>query len=136
MFDAKFAWVAQLVEHFPEEEGVGGSSPPPSTKYKKPRKGSFCIWCLGRKTLVCLSGGLEATELIFWSLSSDKICEWPTKNVSRFVNVMKQIATILGRAPARKAELCCVSELETCAEPAHLLNIGSSPSSKSAGSPI
>lgn len=25
------AWVAQLVEHFPEEEGVGGSSPPPST---------------------------------------------------------------------------------------------------------
>lgn len=26
------AWVAQLVEHFPEEEGVGGSSPPPSTE--------------------------------------------------------------------------------------------------------
>ena len=25
------AWVAQLVEHFPEEEGVGGSSPPLST---------------------------------------------------------------------------------------------------------
>lgn len=26
-----FAWVAQLVEHFPEEEGVAGSSPAPST---------------------------------------------------------------------------------------------------------
>lgn len=25
------AWVAQLVEHFPEEEGVAGSSPAPST---------------------------------------------------------------------------------------------------------
>ena len=26
-----FAWIAQLVEHFPEEEGVPGSSPGPST---------------------------------------------------------------------------------------------------------
>lgn len=28
---APFAWVAQLVEHFPEEERVAGSSPAPST---------------------------------------------------------------------------------------------------------
>lgn len=26
------AWVAQLVEHLPEEEGVAGSIPAPSTK--------------------------------------------------------------------------------------------------------
>ncbi|MDB5245231.1 MAG: hypothetical protein JWN90_336 [Parcubacteria group bacterium] len=26
------AWIAQLVEHFPEEEGVAGSNPAPSTK--------------------------------------------------------------------------------------------------------
>jgi hypothetical protein len=35
------AWVAQLVEHFPEEEGVGGSSPPPSTE--KTAKAVFCV---------------------------------------------------------------------------------------------
>lgn len=37
------AWVAQLVEHFPEEEGVGGSSPPPSTK-KAPAWGLSSAW--------------------------------------------------------------------------------------------
>ncbi len=35
------AWVAQLVEHFPEEEGVGGSSPPPSTVNRKSPFGGF-----------------------------------------------------------------------------------------------
>jgi hypothetical protein len=32
-----YAWVAQLVEHFPEEEGVAGSIPAPGTKKEKPR---------------------------------------------------------------------------------------------------
>ena len=31
MFDVRNAWVAQLVEHLPEEEGVAGSIPAPST---------------------------------------------------------------------------------------------------------
>ena len=31
VFYSSLAWVAQLVEHFPEEEGVAGSSPAPST---------------------------------------------------------------------------------------------------------
>ena len=31
-----YAEVAQLVEHFPEEEGVAGSIPAPSTKLKTP----------------------------------------------------------------------------------------------------
>src|SRR5882724_4035530 len=30
-YTADTAWIAQLVEHFPEEEGVVGSSPTPST---------------------------------------------------------------------------------------------------------
>ena len=39
------AWVAQLVEHFPEEEGVAGSIPAPSTKEKIPafRRGFFSL---------------------------------------------------------------------------------------------
>lgn len=35
-----FAWIAQLVEHFPEEEGVPGSSPGPSTGMYK----TFFAW--------------------------------------------------------------------------------------------
>lgn len=38
------AEVAQLVEHFPEEEGVGGSSPPLSTETRKNAPGRF--FCL------------------------------------------------------------------------------------------
>lgn len=35
--NAPIAWIAQLVEHFPEEEGVPGSSPGPSTTTTKNR---------------------------------------------------------------------------------------------------
>src|SRR6185503_15853917 len=31
LLNCRDAWIAQLVEHFPEEEGVPGSSPGPST---------------------------------------------------------------------------------------------------------
>ena len=53
------AWVAQLVEHFPEEEGVGGSSPPPST-IEKPLRGLFL--CLGEWSAFALHVGLEPSE--------------------------------------------------------------------------
>lgn len=54
----KSAWVAQLVEHFPEEEGVGGSSPPPST-YEKTPSMEFFHMCLGSKAPARFTCGLE-----------------------------------------------------------------------------
>ncbi len=55
------AWVAQLVEHFPEEEGVGGSSPPPST-YEKAPIWEFFHMCSGSNWLVSVACGLEAPD--------------------------------------------------------------------------
>ncbi|MFM2339659.1 MAG: hypothetical protein RLZZ360_295 [Candidatus Parcubacteria bacterium] len=55
------AWVAQLVEHFPEEEGVGGSSPPPST-YEKTPSWEFFHMCLGGRHEYVVRGGLEAPD--------------------------------------------------------------------------
>lgn len=60
-FDPSFAWVAQLVEHFPEEEGVGGSSPPPSTRHTKDPARVFCYLLLD---YVCLHLELGAAVLI------------------------------------------------------------------------
>ena len=58
------AWVAQLVEHFPEEEGVGGSSPPPSTRYRKPRKGLFLyLDAWGVKRLRALRAGSKDGDM-------------------------------------------------------------------------
>ena len=60
------AGVAQLVEHFPEEEGVGGSSPPPSTNTESPERGLFCICAggvTGIGTLRAGSNGLRCESL-------------------------------------------------------------------------
>ncbi len=46
-----YAEVAQLVEHIPEEDGVGGSSPPLGTR-ESPPNGGFSI--VPRESCNCL----------------------------------------------------------------------------------
>ena len=56
----KYAGIAQLVEHLPEEQGVGSSSLPPSTiKLNRLEIGDLILWCWERTTPVCSSCRLE-----------------------------------------------------------------------------
>ncbi len=75
------AEVAQLVEHFPEEEGVGGSSPPLST-YTKTHPNKGCVLVYVRKGLESRrrSRGRAGTTQYFWSETNkniDVICAEP-----------------------------------------------------------
>ncbi len=53
----KYAEVAQLVEHMPEEHGVGGSNPPLGTRKNPARDFLFCAE--GASKLLCLRADLK-----------------------------------------------------------------------------